>query len=77
MPSLPLFAGGKSFGGRMTSQSHAETPLPRVQGLIFLGFPFHPAARHFDAWRRDGRLDYRPPLPEASAPTLAANGAIH
>jgi uncharacterized protein len=42
-PSLALFAGGKSFGGRMTSQAQAEAPLPRVQGLIFLGFPLHPA----------------------------------
>lgn len=42
-PQLPLFAGGKSFGGRMTSQTQAEAPLPRVQGLIFLGFPLHPA----------------------------------
>ncbi len=42
---LPLFAGGKSFGGRMTSQAQAETPLPRVAGLVFLGFPLHPAGR--------------------------------
>ncbi|MBJ2158465.1 alpha/beta hydrolase family protein [Variovorax sp. IB41] len=38
-----LFAGGKSFGGRMTSQAQALDPLPGVQGLIFLGFPLHPA----------------------------------
>jgi len=43
VPSLPLFAGGKSFGGRMTSQAQAEVPLPHVAGLIFLGFPLHPA----------------------------------
>ena len=43
VPSLPLFAGGKSFGGRMTSQAQAEAPLPDVRGLIFLGFPLHPA----------------------------------
>jgi uncharacterized protein len=42
-PSLPLFAGGKSFGGRMTSQAQADAPLPRVEGLIFFGFPLHPA----------------------------------
>lgn len=42
---LPLFAGGKSFGGRMTSQAQAEAPLPRVAGLVFLGFPLHPAGR--------------------------------
>ena len=41
-PALPLFAGGKSFGGRMTSQAQALEPLPKVQGLVFLGFPLHP-----------------------------------
>ncbi len=41
-PSLPLFAGGKSFGGRMTSQAQALAPLPHVRGLVFLGFPLHP-----------------------------------
>ena len=39
---LRLFAGGKSFGGRMTSQAQAAAPLPGVQGLVFLGFPLHP-----------------------------------
>jgi predicted alpha/beta-hydrolase family hydrolase len=43
LPSLPLFAGGKSFGARMTSQAQAEAPLPGIRGLIFLGFPLHPA----------------------------------
>ncbi len=43
MPHVPLFAGGKSFGGRMTSQAHAESPLPAVCGLVFFGFPLHPA----------------------------------
>jgi hypothetical protein len=42
-PGLPLFAGGKSFGGRMTSQAQAAAPLPSVVGLAFLGFPLHPA----------------------------------
>ena len=42
MPGLPLFAGGKSFGGRMTSTAAAESPLPGVRGLVFLGFPLHP-----------------------------------
>jgi predicted alpha/beta-hydrolase family hydrolase len=42
-PSLPLLAGGKSFGGRMTSQAQAEKPLPHVCGLVFFGFPLHPA----------------------------------
>lgn len=43
MPDLPLFAGGKSFGGRMTSQAQAEAALAQVRGIIFLGFPLHPA----------------------------------
>lgn len=42
-PSLPLLAGGKSFGGRMTSQAQAKMPLPHVSGLVFFGFPLHPA----------------------------------
>lgn len=42
-PALSLVAGGKSMGGRMTSQAHAAAPLPRVRGLAFLGFPLHPA----------------------------------
>jgi predicted alpha/beta-hydrolase family hydrolase len=42
---LVLFAGGKSFGGRMTSQAQAESPLPGVQGVAFLGFPLHPAGK--------------------------------
>jgi len=45
LPRLPLFAGGKSFGGRMTSQAQAEAPLAAVRGLVFLGFPLHPAGR--------------------------------
>jgi predicted alpha/beta-hydrolase family hydrolase len=45
VPDLPLIAGGKSFGGRMTSQAQASAPLPRVRGLAFLGFPLHPAGR--------------------------------
>jgi len=44
-PGLPLIAGGKSFGGRMTSQAQAKAPLPGVRGLAFLGFPLHPAGR--------------------------------
>jgi len=45
LPGLPLIAGGKSFGGRMTSQAQAKAPLPGVHGLAFLGFPLHPAGR--------------------------------
>ena len=44
-PGLPLFAGGKSFGGRMTSQAQSHEPLPGVRGLVFLGFPLHPPGR--------------------------------
>ena len=44
-PGLPLLAGGKSFGGRMTSTAQAEEPLPGVRGLVFLGFPLHPPGR--------------------------------
>lgn len=44
-PDLPLFAGGRSFGGRMTSQAQADLPLPGVRGLAFLGFPLHPAGK--------------------------------
>ena len=44
-PGLPLVAGGKSFGGRMTSSAQANQPLPGVRGLVFLGFPLHPPGR--------------------------------
>ena len=44
-PGLPLFAGGKSFGGRMTSTAQSEAPLPAVRGLVFLGFPLHPPGK--------------------------------
>ncbi len=42
---LPLFAGGKSFGGRMTSQAQASSPLAQVRGLVFFAFPLHPAGK--------------------------------
>jgi predicted alpha/beta-hydrolase family hydrolase len=48
LPGLPLFAGGKSFGGRMTSQAQAASPLAGVRGLVFLGFPLHPAGKPGD-----------------------------
>ena len=44
-PGLPLFAGGKSMGGRMTSQAAAGQSLQGVKGLIFFGFPLHPPKR--------------------------------
>ncbi len=57
-PELPLIAGGKSFGGRMTSTAQAAEPLPDVRGLAFLGFPLHPPGQpavtrgeHLDAVR--------------------------
>jgi predicted alpha/beta-hydrolase family hydrolase len=52
LPGVPLLAGGKSFGGRMTSQAQAESPLAGVRGLVFLGFPLHapkkPATKRAD-----------------------------
>jgi predicted alpha/beta-hydrolase family hydrolase len=44
-PGVPLVAGGKSFGARMTSQAQAAEPLPGVRGLVFFGFPLHPAGQ--------------------------------
>jgi len=61
VPSLPLFAGGKSFGSRMTSQAQAESPLPKVQGLIFFGFPLHPAGKPSDT-RAQHLLQIRVPM---------------
>ena len=48
LPGLALVAGGKSFGGRMTSQAQAESPLSGVRGLVFLDFPLHAAGRPSD-----------------------------
>jgi hypothetical protein len=47
-PRLPLIAGGKSFGARMTSQAQAAAALPQIRGLVFLGFPLHPAGKPDD-----------------------------
>ena len=47
-PTLPLFAGGKSFGARMTSLAQANAPLPSVVGLALIGFPLHPAEKPSD-----------------------------
>src|SRR5688572_8644997 len=44
-PRLPLVAGGRSFGGRMTSTAQARAPVEGVRGLVFAGFPLHPAGR--------------------------------
>src|SRR5262245_2870991 len=48
MPAMPLVAGGRSFGGRMTSQAQATEPLAGVAGLVFLAFPLHPAGEPSD-----------------------------
>ena len=48
LPGVPLIAGGKSFGGRMTSQAQALAPLPGVCGLAFIGFPLHPPGKPAD-----------------------------
>ena len=45
LPGIALYAGGKSFGGRMTSQAQASAPMPAVRGLVFVGFPLHPAGK--------------------------------
>jgi hypothetical protein len=63
---LPLFAGGKSFGGRMTSRAHAAAPLAGVRGLAFLGFPLHPAGKPATE-----RADH---LPQATGPLLFVQG---
>src|SRR5438046_7272384 len=61
VPECALFAGGKSFGGRMTSQAQAALPLLGVHGHVFLGFPLHPAGRPSDE-RGKHLLDVRIPL---------------
>jgi predicted alpha/beta-hydrolase family hydrolase len=58
---LPLIAGGKSFGGRMTSQAQAKTPLPGVAGLAFFGFPLHAAGKP-SSERGDHLFDVRVPM---------------
>ena len=66
VPDLPLLAGGKSFGGRMTSQAAAAEPLPGVRGIVFFGFPLHPARRPSD--ERAAHLH------DVSVPTLFLQG---
>jgi hypothetical protein len=65
--ALALFAGGKSFGGRMTSQAQSEEPLPHVAGLVFLGFPLHAPGKPSD--ERAGHLD------DISVPMLFLQGS--
>lgn len=45
LPDVPLFAGGKSYGGRMTTQAQAAEPLPGLKGIVLVGFPLHPAGK--------------------------------
>ena len=66
MPDLPLFAGGKSMGGRMTSMAAAASPLQEVRGIVFLGFPLHPAGRPAS--------DRAAHLSKVSVPMLFLNG---
>jgi len=61
LPEVPLITGGKSFGGRMASQAQAESPLPGVRGIAFLGFPLHPAGRPSDD-RGAHLLDVKVPM---------------
>jgi uncharacterized protein len=61
VPALPLVAGGKSFGGRMTSQAQAASPLAGVRGIAFLGFPLHAAGRP-SAERAQHLFDVKIPL---------------
>jgi len=60
-PDLPLFAGGKSMGGRMTSRAAADAELPGVRGIAFLGFPLHPAGKP-STGRADHLADVTPPM---------------
>lgn len=61
LPGVPLFAGGKSFGGRMTSQAQAAQPLTSVRGIVFLGFPLHPAGKP-SSERADHLADVQLPM---------------
>ena len=61
LPALPLIAGGKSFGGRMSSQAQAASPLPGVRGLAFLSFPLHPAGKPSDD-RAEHLLELQVPM---------------
>lgn len=60
-PGIALFAGGKSFGARMTSQAQAKSPMAGVRGLIFLGFPLHPPGRPSDE-RAEHLFDVKIPM---------------
>lgn len=76
-PGLPLFAGGKSFGGRMTSQAQASEPMAGVEGLVFLGFPLH-AAGTPSSTRAKHLFDVRIPMlfVQGTRDTLAEFGRM-
>ena len=78
LPKLPLIAGGKSFGGRMTSQAQAAAPLPGVRGLAFLGFPLH-AAGQPSAERAEHLFDVQVPMLflQGTRDTLASLDQLH
>ena len=61
-PRLPVFAGGKSMGGRMTSQAAAKEALPGVRGLVFFGFPLHGAGKEPSATRGEHLADVGLPM---------------
>ena len=61
LPVFALIAGGKSFGGRMTSQAQAAAPIAGVRGVAFLGFPLHPAGKPSDERARH-LADVRVPM---------------
>jgi uncharacterized protein len=67
LAGCPLFAGGNSFGGRMTSQAQAASPLPQVRGLVFFGFPLHPAGKPSKERARH--------LPDVHVPMLFLQGS--
>lgn len=66
LPTIPIFAGGKSFGARMTSQAQAQEPLPDLRGLLFFGFPLHGANKP--------SVDRAAHLAEVSVPMLFLQG---
>jgi hypothetical protein len=76
-PGLPLIAGGKSFGGRMTSQAQAKAPLAGVVGLAFFGFPLHAAGKP-SSERGDHLADVRVPMLflQGTADTLAETNLL-
>src|SRR5579859_3050016 len=76
-PGLALIAGGKSFGGRMTSQAQSSAPLPGVRGLAFVGFPLHPAGKpSIDRADHLAKIDIPMLFLQGTRDTLAEVGLI-